>query len=226
MPNFHSEQLSGQPFKIILMIIFSIMLVACGSDDEDANFNNSSPFLGGGPIGNFPNGGFPGGFPGGPLINDQFSPHIIQALNSVPCPLGRLAKSFVSGPNGNANRVFGPFSEGQSFPGQVLAAYIGGNRQNGDIMIIRKLGNGFQVTGYQMELHLCIDNILVTPQRPLSNLQLRNNQPIILDVDARCAVGDIDSAPIQMTAFPGGFYNHSSPVYVGISPLGINFCGF
>jgi hypothetical protein len=211
-------------FIVLILVSAMSTIISCGSKDDGQSNQNISPFNPG--VG-FPVGG--GGNPGlynGPIFNDQFSGQIIQALQTVPCPLGRYAMAFNSGPNGQANRIFGPFVQGGAPFGQVIAAYIGGNQANGDIMVIRKLGNGFQVSGYHMELHLCIDNILVTPQRQLTNFQLRNNQPIILDQDARCAVGDIDYAPAQLTAMPGGFYNHPSPVYIGIAPLALNFCGF
>ena len=222
------EKSFPRTFTLNLLAMFFILLISsCGSDnDGNGNFTSSpfNPGFGGGlpPGGNF---GVPGLY-NGPIFNDQFSAQIIQALQSVPCPLGRLAMALNSGPNGQGNRIFGPFVHGGQPFGQVIAAYIGGNPSTGDIMVIRKLGNGFQVTGYHMELHMCIDNILVTPQRPLTNFQLRNNQPIILDQDATCAVGDIDYAPAQLTAMPGGFYNHPSPVLIGIAPIGLNFCGF
>ena len=210
--------------KHILSILALILVISCGGDDDNPNFTTN-------PFGN--NGfGFNQGFPGqgglfnGPIINDQFSVQITQALQAIQCPLGRLALTFASGPNGQANRIFGPFLQGGTPSGQTSSAYIGGNQANGDIMVIRQVSNGFQVTGYHMELHLCIDNILVTPQRLLTDFQLRNNQPIILDSDARCAIGDIDFAPAQLTAQAGGFFSTPAPVFISIAPLGLNFCGF
>jgi len=210
--------------KYILLALTLATVLSCGNDDNNSNFT-TTPFNNGG----FNNGGTftgQGGLFNGPIFNDQFSLQINQALQAVQCPLGRLGLAFAAGPNGQANRIFGPFTQSGSPFGQAISAYIGGNQANGDIMIIRKLGNGAQVTGYHMELHLCIDNILVTPQRQLTNFQLRDNQPIILDQDARCAIGDIDFAPSQLTALPGGFYSTTSPVLIGIAPLGLNYCGF
>ena len=97
--------------------------------------------------------------------------------------------------------IYGTFAPGVNSSGQPMSKYVGFSNFN-DIMILEKLGNGSNVTGYNVTLSFCEQSPLLVQGRNYSNFYAPNG--ITISDNLNCSYGSILSS---LTYIYADYYN-------------------
>ncbi len=92
--------------------------------------------------------------------------------------------------NGNSTVVSGPFNSGL-ISGSIDTTYFGVSGFN-DLIIVHKIVNNSQVTGFNIVLSMCEFQSIIAQGRGLSGFTANNG--IILDQDTNCSYSSVDAA--------------------------------
>lgn len=187
---------------LALVISLAMIVASCGKKkntvNSDDNNNSGTTFFG----------------PGSPTFTASQQADVQNIISNVPCnnyPNRRLSQTYTfSSSNinyGNSKTsIYGPFNQ-NTVSGNISKIFVGISIF-GDVMIVSKVGNGSQVSGYNVQLSMCAEwnrqtNVpYIDDQRPVVNFQA--NQ-IVLDEDNNCGYGSVDSA--QNTIVTTGQFN-------------------
>lgn len=92
--------------------------------------------------------------------------------------------------SGNSTVVSGPFNPGL-ISGSIDTTYFGVSGFN-DLIIVHKIVNSSQVTGFNIVLSMCEFQSIIAQGRGLSGFTANNG--IILDQDTNCSYSSVDAA--------------------------------
>ena len=195
----------------ILSILVLLMTVAC--DKQNNVSSNQIP----------PSGGIGGSNPAGayPVPNAQTSQLIESFKGSNPCQTGaRLPDMVFSLPvsfSGNLTKLEGQFMPG-SVGGVVSNVYLGLSYYK-DLLMVQKVTNGTQVTGYNVILSMCPFPPLLVPGRALSNFQAPMGINLIDSVG--CGIG---AATASLTRMDVAAFQTYQPTFVETTFAQPNTC--